>query len=272
MASAYLIALLFVIAAVVSFLYIFVMRWVVGPLIYFSCVAVIAGLGFATYYCFDRYVRLNGRQPSNVSASVSGAVNLANLSSATLTSYFSSEYNYVTSLSTTWLVAGIVAAVLLALILLVLLALFKRLRLAIQLICEASRATTGVFSTLLFPIVPLLIQMALFVYFVANAVILASAGKKIFRVANSSNSSVPIGSACSAPATTSTWLNATTNGKSVICLFYAYGFDLNSVYASAIGWLSQHQFVPQLFNLFMMFWMMAFVIGWSQMVLAGELN
>ena len=70
------------------------------------------------------------------------------------------------SLSITWLVAGIILGVVLLVVLLLILFLIKRVRLAIRLIGEASRAVTSVFLTLLFPLIPLLLQIGLLAYFV----------------------------------------------------------------------------------------------------------
>jgi choline transporter-like protein 2/4/5 len=162
-------------------------------------------------------------------------------------------------LSYTWLAAFIVGCVLLGILLLLILVLIKRIRLAIQLICEASKAITNVILTLFWPLVPLVLQVGFLAYFLTNAVIIACAGKKIFKVANTTNSSANVGDSCNSAGT--------SNG--VQCVFYNYGFDSTSTYTTVIGFLNQNQYVPQLYNLFMLFWVEAFIVGWSQMILAG---
>lgn len=196
-------------------------------------------LSFALYFCFSKYLSLKDNQVAKIE--------------------FKTDFNYYMSLSITWLVAGIIVAIILLLVLVLLIFLIKRIRLAIQLICESSKAVSSVFFTLLFPIVPLLLQIGFLVYFVANAVILACAGKTIFKVANSTNSSFQIGDTCSP-----------TNLEGVECVFYKYGFDSKSAINSVIEFLNKYQWIPQLYNLFMFFWVQAFVVGLNQMILAGK--
>ena len=135
--------------------------------------------------------------------------------------------------------------------------LFRRLRLAIQFIAEASRAVSCVFSALIFPVFPLLFKAAFLAYFVANGVILACSGKALYRNANSTN----VSASCT-PGISS------VNG--VQCVFYRYGFDYTDTFNKVMGFLSTYQWLPQLYNLFMLFWTQAFIVGYNQMVLAGS--
>ena len=198
-------------------------------------IALVAGLSFAVYYCFNRYVVLKDNTGSELSTNI----------------------NYYLNLGVTWLVFGIISAVVLFIVLLLCLVLFKRIRLAIQFIREASKATSSLFLTLIFPVFPLLFKAIFLAYFVATGVILACSGKTIYRNANSTNASV----SCN-PSVTS------VNG--VQCVFYRYGFDTTDIYNSVMGFLSTYQWAPQLFNLFMLFWTEAFIVGYNQMVLAGK--
>ena len=202
-------------------------------MIYGTLIGIVAGLSFAVYYCVTKYIALKNNTTWTWTTNIS--------------TYF--------SLGITWLVIGCIAGVLLLVILLLFLILIKRLRLAIQLIREASKAVTSVFLTLIFPIIPLTLEVLALVYFVATGVYLSCSGNAIFQSANSTNSSV----SCN-PSTANTTL----------CYFYKYGFDNSTTLNMIMYYLAQYQWIPQLYNLFMLYWVQAFIIGFNQMVLAGS--
>lgn len=63
------------------------------------------------------------------------------------------------------------------------------------------------------------------------------------------------------------------------CVFYIFGFD-NSIsdefqqfteyYTKLIEFLNRHQWLPQVYVLFMLFWLTAFMIGLNEMTLSGS--
>ena len=201
---------------------------------------LIGSLGYATYFCINKYITIKN-------------------SGGDQSFEFKLDINYYLSLSITWLVIGCLAGLLLIIVVLLILVLIKRLRLAIQLIKEASRAVVSIFITLIFPILPLLLQLGCLTYFIITAVILASSGKAIFKVTNSTNDSIKIGDICTL-----------SSDQGVVCNFYNFGIDTTHVYNSVVDFLYQHQYIPQLYNLFMFFWLEAFIVGFNQMVLAGK--
>lgn len=208
---------------------IFFIYFLLAPIIYITLVAVVGALAFVTYYCISKYLSL--KDNSNQSFQ------------------FTSDFSYYLTLSYTWLAFGIISGVILIIILLILLVLFKRLRFAIQIICEASKAVSSVFLTLIFPIIPLALELGFLAYFIVNAVLMACSGQAIFKVANATNSSSSVGDSCSPSVSTA----------GAICVFYKYGYEANSALNSIIAFLNTYQYVPQLFNIFMMFWVEAFV-------------
>lgn len=230
-----LIIVLLLISAVASFIYIIILRFILKPLIYLTLIGLVGALGFAVYYCISKYIQLKDEKKNSVE--------------------LKPDVNYYLSLSVTWLIAGIIAGLILLVVLLLIIVLIKRLRLAIQIIKEASRAVTSIFISLLFPVIPLLLQLGFLAYFIANAVILACSGTSLFRITGNS-SNMTEGSSCEP-------------GSSPDCIFYKYGFDSNTAYNSVISFLNTYQWVPQLYNLFMLFWVQAFIIGFNQMILAG---
>lgn len=168
---------------------------------FLTTLAIVAGLSFCVYYCVIKYQSLRSGSNQNF--------------------ILTTNFNYYLSLSTTWLVFAIIAGICLLIVLLLILFLVRRVRLAIKLIGEASRAVTAIFTSLFFPILPLALQLGFLAYFVANAVILACAGKNLYRVANTTNSTanktglVLIGDSCD-PS------NGIYIQQGVLCVFYRY--------------------------------------------------
>jgi solute carrier family 44 (choline transporter-like protein), member 2/4/5 len=253
--SGYLIGMLLLIASIASFIYIVLMRWVIAPFIYGTLIAIVLALAFVIYFCITKYIALQGNS----------------------TFTFSSNVSYYFSLGITWLVIGIIAGVVLIILLLIIIILIKRLRIAIQIICEASKAITSTVLSVLFPIIPLILQLAFFLYYIAVAVYLACMGNTLYKLAsvsssNSSNTTTNVttytstSTSCSPSSTANYW----SNTSSYICLFYKYGVDGTDTYINAaLVFLNDYQWLPQLYNLFMLFWTEAFLAGLNQMILAG---
>ncbi len=133
----------------------------------------------------------------------------------------------------------------LLIVLLLIIALIKRIRTAIAIICEASKAVTGVFITLFFPVFPLLIEAGVLLYFIATTVYLATAGTAVYKQANSTSASV----------------SCTPSDSTYQCYFYKYGWDSASTVDQVMQWLSDNQWFPHVYNLFMFYWVESFVVG-----------
>jgi choline transporter-like protein 2/4/5 len=202
-------------------------------MIYSTIIGIVAGLSYIVYFCVMKYLEFK--------------------SNTTWT--WTTDVSYYFTLGVTWLVIGCIVGVILLIVLLLVLVLIKRLRIAIQLIREASKAVTSVFICLFFPFVPLSLEILALVYFMGTAVYLSCSGTALFQYANSSSTSV----SCS-PSTS----------NSSLCLFYKYGFDNSSTVNTVMYWLSQYQYIPHIYNFFMFFWVEAFIVGFNQMVLAGS--
>lgn len=65
------------------------------------------------------------------------------------------------------------------------------------------------------------------------------------------------------------------------CIYFRFGFDpklpasiktqsIAKYYSEAIEFLNEYQWIPQLFVIFMFFWLFAFIQGLNQMTLAGS--
>ncbi|XP_078685907.1 choline transporter-like protein 2 isoform X1 [Branchiostoma floridae x Branchiostoma belcheri] len=230
---------------VVSFIYIVIMRWIAGVMVWFTIFAVIVLNIFGIYYCYTQYVELENVSGSDLSISEVG---------------FTTNISTYTKLRDTWLGIGIALSVILLIILLILIFLRNRIRIAIALIKESSRAVSNIMSTLLFPLIPWILQLILFAYWGAVALFLASSGQAQFEVQdyNTTNSSTPsnlTGQSCT-PST----FDTSAVSSSVQCAFVKYG---------ATSLYYQNLFYLQIFNLFGLFWVMNFIVALGQCTLAG---
>ena len=82
----------------------------------------------------------------------------------------------------TWMIFLVIMAIVLLIILVILIFLRKRVKIAIELIEEASIAVGHMMSTLFFPLVPFVWQFLIIVWFVVVAVFLASSGVAEYKI------------------------------------------------------------------------------------------
>nr|XP_033505708.1 choline transporter-like protein 5-A [Epinephelus lanceolatus] len=145
-------------------------------------------------------------------------------------------------------------------IFLMLIFLRKRVRVAIALLREASKAIGHIMSTLFFPVITFLLLAVCISYWAVTAVHLASSGEAIYKVMSPDVSCPYANSTCN-PKT----FNKTNISKSALCL------DSQCLFAFYGGETSYHRylFLLQLFNLLVFFWLVNFSLALEQCTLAG---
>ncbi|XP_076091063.1 choline transporter-like protein 2 isoform X1 [Mytilus galloprovincialis] len=234
------------IATLLSLIWIFTMRWLAGIMVWFTVLVFIALFGFATWYCFWNYIDL---KDTDASFTVHFAV-----------------INFNFSKPKMFLTFGIIAAIILAIVLLILLILCERIKIAIALIKEGSRAVGSMMFTLIFPFFPFILEIAVIGFWITVAVFLASTGRnQTFEFNNKTEyqfdndtwdyskiqkaSSKYLGDlGCKDPSV--------NESRSEVCQFLK-NQEENFVFYS------------QIYNLFMLFWLVNFCIALGQMSLAG---
>jgi len=234
------------VSMIVSFLWIVLMRFIAGFMVWMSIIAVVAMQGLGCWYCFDRYQKLE--HVDGASRSLTEIALTTNLAS------------YL-ALRETWLVFLIGAAVITAVTLLALIFLRNRIRIAIALIGQGSKAVGQIMSTLLFPIIPWILQVAVIGYFLAVGVYLASASEASFKVvgsnyslSNCNCSGFVLSDGFCNPIGFKEWCKWSC--PDVKCQFFEYGGN-------------PHIFRLQIYNIFGLFWGLFFVSAMAEMVLAG---
>uniref|UniRef100_A0A2K5QDW3 Choline transporter-like protein n=1 Tax=Cebus imitator TaxID=2715852 RepID=A0A2K5QDW3_CEBIM len=230
------------VALVLSLLFILLLRLVAGPLVLVLILGVLGVLAYAIYYCWEEYRVLRDK-----GASISQLGFTTNLSA-------------YQSVQETWLAALIVLAVLEAILLLVLIFLRQRIRIAIALLKEASKAVGHMMSTMFYPLVTFVLLLICIAYWAMTALYLATSGQPQYVLWASNVSSpgcenVPINTSCNPMAQP---VNSSCPG--LMCVFQGY---------SSTGLVQRSLFNLQIYGVLGLFWTLNWVLALGQCVLAG---
>ncbi|GFS69730.1 choline transporter-like protein 4 [Nephila pilipes] len=222
-----------VFSMVISLIWIVLMRWLAGIMVWLSLILVLAFLVFGCYYSTTKYIALKNIPGSDAKFRITWDIK----------SYL--------ALRDTWLAFAVISGVIFTILFLIIIFLRKRIVIAIALIKQASRSVGTMPSTLLFPIIPYLLMLLFIVFWCAVALYIASSGKASFVVADApAGSKVKNGTMCNPKKYTD------ATGAGIKCLFHTYGLK-NNIYTS------------QFYNLFGLFWALFFIVGLGQVSLSG---
>ncbi|XP_028030024.1 CTL-like protein 2 isoform X2 [Bombyx mandarina] len=152
---------------IICFIYIVLLRFVITPIVWASIGGLLALLIFTSYLCYGNYVYYRDN-PIQLHQTTN------------LKGYAQSIF----SKASTWMVILIVTAFLSFILLVMVVFLRNRIRIAIALIREGSRALSAVKSTVLLPIFPWIFQCAVIAYWLFLFMSLLSIGTPIFKTAN----------------------------------------------------------------------------------------
>ncbi|PNJ03428.1 LOW QUALITY PROTEIN: SLC44A4 isoform 1 [Pongo abelii] len=230
------------VALVLSLLFILLLRLVAGPLVLVLILGVLGVLAYGIYYCWEEYRVLRDK-----GASISQLGFTTNLSA-------------YQSVQETWLAALIVLVVLEAILLLVLIFLRQRIRIAIALLKEASKAVGQMMSTMFYPLVTFVLLLICIAYWAMTALYLATSGQPQYVLWASNISSpgcekVPINTSCNP---TAQLVNSSCPG--LMCVFQGY---------SSKGLVQRSLFNLQIYGVLGLFWTLNWVLALGQCVLAG---
>ncbi|XP_037009852.2 choline transporter-like protein 2 isoform X3 [Artibeus jamaicensis] len=241
--SWYWIVIGLVIAMVLSLLFIVLLRFLAGIMVWVMIVLVILVLGYGIFHCYMEYARLSGEIGSDIS--------LVDLG-------FQTDLRVYLHLRQTWMAFMIILSILEVIIIVLLIFLRKRILIAIALIKEASRAVGYVMCSMLYPLVTFFLLCLCIAYWATTAVFLSTSNEAIYKVFGDLNSCPIIGKTCNPETFPSS--NESRLCPGAHCQFAFYGGE--SGYHRALLWL-------QIFNVFMFFWLANFVLALGQVTLAG---
>uniref|UniRef100_A0A8C8ZQR2 Choline transporter-like protein n=1 Tax=Prolemur simus TaxID=1328070 RepID=A0A8C8ZQR2_PROSS len=240
--SWYWIVIGLVIAMVMSLLFIILLRFLAGIMVWVMIVMVILVLGYGIFHCYMEYSRLRGEAGSDVS--------LVDLG-------FQTDLRVYLHLRQTWMAFMIILSILEVIIVLLLIFLRKRILIAIALIKEASRAVGYVMCSMLYPLVTFFLLCLCIAYWACTAVFLSTSNEAVYKIFD--DVACPLtGKTCNPETFPSA--NESRLCPNARCQFAFYGGE--SGYHRALLGL-------QIFNAFMFFWLANFVLALGQVTLAG---
>uniref|UniRef100_A0A671TA17 Choline transporter-like protein n=1 Tax=Sinocyclocheilus anshuiensis TaxID=1608454 RepID=A0A671TA17_9TELE len=220
--SWYWILICLLVAVVLSLIFIVLLRYLAGIMVWVMIFMVIAVVACGIAHCSIKYVNLKDTPGSNITLQQLG---------------FQPDFSLYLHIRQSWLAFIIILAILEVIIIILLIFLRKRIRIAVQLMKEASRAVGYVMSSLFYPIFTFLLLTIVIVYWGVTAVVDTIRQELNF--------------------TLSTMKRDCPRSE---CLFAFYG-----------GETPYHKYliILQFYNIFLFFWCANFVTALGQMTLAG---
>uniref|UniRef100_A0A8C7CW81 Choline transporter-like protein n=1 Tax=Oncorhynchus kisutch TaxID=8019 RepID=A0A8C7CW81_ONCKI len=243
--SWYWILLGLVITMVVSLAFILLLRFTAGVLLWLIIFGVIAVVGYGIWHCYWEFSTLRGKPHSD------GDVTISDIG-------FQTDFRVYLQLSQTWLILMISLSVIEAVIIVILIFLRRRVRIAIALLKEGSRAIGYIMSTLFYPIITFVLLAICIAYWAVIAVFLASSGDAVYKVMSTQDKCMYANLTCDPEMFSQTNVTMVCPGSQ--CTFAFYGGE--SLYHHYI-------FVLQLCNLLVFLWLVNFTIALGQCTLAG---
>uniref|UniRef100_A0A8C7FLQ1 Choline transporter-like protein n=1 Tax=Oncorhynchus kisutch TaxID=8019 RepID=A0A8C7FLQ1_ONCKI len=231
-----------VIAMLISLLFIVLLRFLAGIMVWVMIVMVILVIGYGIFHCSMEYVSLKSEAGSNVTLKDLG---------------FQTDFSVYLHIRQTWLAFIIILAIVEVVIILLLIFLRNRILIAIALIKEASRAIGYVMSALFYPLFTFALLSIVIAYWAVTAVFLSTSNQPIYKVFNETACDHSRKICEPANFSTSSMKAECPDSK---CLFAFYGGE--TVYHKYLIGL-------QFYNVFLFFWCANFVTALGQMTLAG---
>ncbi|XP_077940646.1 choline transporter-like protein 2 isoform X1 [Gasterosteus aculeatus] len=231
-----------VIAMLTSLLFIVLLRFLAGIMVWIMIVLVILVVGYGIFHCYMEYAALKGEAGANVTLQDLG---------------FQTDFAVYLQIRQTWLAFMIILAIVEVIIILLLIFLRKRILIAIALIKEASRAVAHVMSSLFYPLFTFVLLAMVIAYWAVTAVFLSTSNEPIYKVFNET--------ACDHSRTTCDPANYSTSIEKAQCP------DSQCLFAFYGGETPYHKYLIglQFYNVFLFFWCANFVTALGQMTLAG---
>ncbi|KAM4023367.1 choline transporter-like protein 5 isoform 3-T3 [Anomaloglossus baeobatrachus] len=241
--SWYWILIALFIAMVVSLLFLILLRFTAGVFFWIFIFGVIGVVGYGIWHCFWEYNNLKGVPGSDLTIYDIG---------------LQTDFRVYLQLRDTWLAFMIILCIVEVIIILMLIFLRNRIRIAIALLQEGSRAIGYIMSTLFYPIITFVLIAICISYWAVTAVFLATSGEAVYKVMANKTHCQYAGTVCT-PETFNT-TNVTRLCPGSQCTFALYGGE---------SFYYQYILIFQLCNVFVFLWLVNFSIALGQCTLAG---
>ncbi|KAA8594561.1 hypothetical protein FQN60_011696 [Etheostoma spectabile] len=221
-----------VIAMLVSLLFIVLLRFLAGIMVWVMIVLVILVIGYGIFHCYMEFASLKGSPGSDVTIRDLG---------------LQTDFSVYLQIRQTWLAFMIILAIVEVIIILLLIFLRKRIMIAIALIKEASRAVGHVMSSLFYPLLTFALLAVVIAYWAITAVFLSTSNEQVYKVFNNSE--------CEYARET-----CDPQCPDAECLFAFYGGET---------YYHKYLILFQFYNVFLFFWCANFVTALGQVTLSG---
>ncbi|XP_069088525.1 choline transporter-like protein 5 isoform X4 [Pleurodeles waltl] len=241
--SWYWILIALFIAMIVSLLFLVLLRFTAGVLFWVFIFGVIGVVGYGIWHCYWEYDSLRG------------------IPGADLTIYdigFQTDFRVYLQLRQTWLAFMIILCIVEVIIILMLIFLRNRIRIAIALLKEGSRAIGYIMSALFYPIITFILIAVCISYWAVTAVFLATSGDSIYKVMANQTLCKYANMTCEPETFNMT--NVTKLCPGAQCTFAFYGGE---------SFYHRYILIFQLCNVFVFLWLVNFAIALGQCTLAG---
>uniref|UniRef100_A0A8C7UJY2 Choline transporter-like protein n=1 Tax=Oncorhynchus mykiss TaxID=8022 RepID=A0A8C7UJY2_ONCMY len=229
-----------VIAMVVSFLFLLLLRFIAPVMVWVLIFGVLAVGAYGIYHCWWEY---DNYKKSAVSITDIG---------------FTTDFKVYLQVKETWLAFLIILSVVECILLLTLIFLRTRILIAIALIQESSKAVSHMMSTLFYPLITFVLLVVCVAYWGITALYLATSGIPVYKVvalnSTQDNCGQISGNETCDPQVNYSWC------RSARCIFIKYNNE---------GLLQRNLFNLQIYNVVAFLWCVNFVIAMGQCSLAG---
>lgn len=243
--SWWIILLAIIMASFVSFIWIILMRFIAAVMVWSSLLLSVGLLGLSCVYCGFQFAELYGTDEQGLDF---GGFQ------------FTTDFGSYLDLAITWMVFLVISGIALLVVLLLICFMWSRIKIAIELIEEASIAVGDMMSTLFFPIIPFLLEVVFVAWFLVVAAYLSSWNEQRFHwnIDDSAECEITNGTKIKdgQKCTNQSLVYTCDNGKMAHCQFERYGPTTEGS-------------LMQIYNLFGFFWGLFFLEALDQMVLAG---
>ncbi|CAG7833342.1 unnamed protein product [Allacma fusca] len=242
---------LLVIGAMMSLIWICLMRCFAGIMVWLSLFGTMGVLGYACFFSVTKYLDLKGVEEEgekDVNANKYLDIELG------------SQLDRILKLKNTWLTFSIATGVVLGILLFVVLVLRSRLSIAVALIKQGASAVSDMTFTLAWPLVPWVLQIFVIGIFISIGIYLTSATEELWKIQENCTCGVEElvkEARCHIEKFQKQCGNTTECGIKNACQFAQYQK------LSHVGWL-------HLYNFFGLIWLLCFIEDFGEMVLAGS--
>ncbi|XP_059201272.1 choline transporter-like protein 5-A [Centropristis striata] len=233
------------ISLAVSLVFILLLRFTAGLLLWATVITVVLLLAYGMWYCSMELSQLRQRPGSDVAIIEVG---------------LHTDLQVYLQLTQTWIIFLVSLGVTEVSILLMLIFLRRRVQVAIALLREASKAIGHITSTLFFPVVTFVLLTVCISYWAVTALYLASSGEAVYKVMSPDGTCPYTNRTCNPEAFNRSNISTSASCLGSHCLFAFYG-----------GETSYHRylFLLQLSNLLLFLWLVNFSLALEQCTLAG---